>query len=218
MYLIILTLSRRIMSKRKYGRLFNIIAISLSVGILIGYAGNNKDVLGLLDDYFKPQVTRGVNPVLIGSGEVATCFTPPSGCGTVIANLISRAEKSIYVQAYGFTSGEIAKALINASNRGVKVRVLLDKSNIGAKYSKMRDLRKAGIEVLIDEISGIAHNKTIIIDASLIITGSFNFTTSADIRNTENVIMIRDKQVAQRYLQNWFARYEISHARITKNK
>jgi len=260
MYLIILTLSKRIMSKRKYGRLFNIIAISLSVGILIGYAGNNKDVLGLLDDYFKPQVTRGVNPVLIGSGEVATCFTPPSGCGTVIANLISRAEKSIYVQAYGFTSGEIAKALINASNRGVKVRVLLDKSNIGAKYSKMRDLRKAGIEVLIDEISGIAHNKTIIIDASLmslvlglnpspfrrqeasvdqverkfcvsklrtlqltadgcsVITGSFNFTTSADIRNTENVIMIRDKQVAQRYLQNWFARYEISHARITKKQ
>ena len=197
------------MSKRKYGRLFNIIAISLSVGVFIGYVGNNKDVLGLLDDYFKPQVTREVNPVLIGSGEVATCFTP---------NLISKAEESIYVQAYGFTSGEIAKALINASNRGVKVRVLLDKSNIGAKYSKMRDLRKAGIEVLIDEISGIAHNKTIIIDASLIITGSFNFSTSADIRNTENVIMIRDKQVAQRYLQNWFARYEISHARITKKQ
>ena len=206
------------MSKRKYGRLFNIIAISLSVGILIGYAGNNKDVLGLLDDYFKPQITREVNPVLIGSGEVATCFTPPSGCGTVIANLISKAEKSIYVQAYGFTSGEIAKALINARNRGVEVRVLLDKSNIGAKYSKMRDLRKAGIEVLIDEVSGIAHNKIIIIDGSLVITGSFNFTISADIGNTENVIIVRDKQVAQRYLQNWFARYEISYARITKKQ
>ena len=206
------------MSKRKYGRLFNIIAISLLIGIFIGYVGNNRVVLGFLDDYFKPQVTREVNPVLIGSGEVATCFTPPSGCGAVIASLISKTEESIYVQAYGFTSGEIAKALINASNRGVKVRVLLDKSNIGAKYSKMRDLRKAGIEVLIDEVSGIAHNKIIIIDASLVITGSFNFTTSADIRNTENVIIIKDKQVAQRYLQNWFARYEISYARITKNK
>jgi hypothetical protein len=54
------------MSKRKYGRLVNIIAISLSVGIFIGYVGNNEDVLGLLDDYFKPQVTREVNPVLIG--------------------------------------------------------------------------------------------------------------------------------------------------------
>jgi phospholipase D len=206
------------MSKKKYGRLFNIIAISLLIGIFIGYVGNNRVVLGFLDDYFKPEASKEINPVLIGSGEVATCFTPPSGCGAVIVNLISKAEESIYVQAYGFTSGEIAKALINASNRGVKVRVLLDKSNIGAKYSKMRDLRKAGIEVLIDEVSGIAHNKIIIIDASLVITGSFNFTTSADIRNTENVIIIKDKQVAQRYLQNWFARYEISHARITKNK
>ncbi|MCE2731516.1 MAG: phospholipase D family protein [Rickettsiaceae bacterium] len=194
------------MSKRRYHTLFKVIAISLLVGIFIGYAGNNRDVLGFLDNYLKPQVTREVNPVLISDSEVATCFTPPSGCGAVIANQISKAQESIYVQAYGFTSGEITKALINANNRGVKVRVLLDKSNIGAKYSKMRDLRKAGF----------AHNK-IIIDGSAVITGSFNFTTSADIRNTENVIIVQNKPLAQKYLQNWHARYEMSHARITKN-
>ena len=205
------------MSKRKYHNLFNVITISLLVGIFIGYAGNNRDVLGFLDDYLKPQATREVTPVLIGNSEIGTCFTPPSGCGAVIASRISKAQESIHVQAYGFTSGEIAKALINASNRGVKVRVLLDKSNIGAKYSKMRDLRKAGIEVLIDEVSGIAHNKIIIIDGSAVITGSFNFTTSADIRNTENVIIVQNKPLAQKYLQNWHARYEMSHARITKN-
>lgn len=205
------------MSKRRYHTLFKVIAISLLVGIFIGYAGNNRDVLGFLDNYLKPQVTREVNPVLISDSEVATCFTPPSGYGAVIANQISKAQESIYVQAYGFTSGEITKELINANNRGVKVRVLLDKSNIGAKYSKMRDLRKAGIEVLIDEVSGIAHNKIIIIDGSAVITGSFNFTTSADIRNTENVIIVQNKPLAQKYLQNWHARYEMSHARITKN-
>ncbi|MCE2731705.1 MAG: hypothetical protein LW599_06470 [Rickettsiaceae bacterium] len=63
------------MSKRKYGRLFNIIAISLLVGIFIGYVGNNRAVLGFLDDYFKPEASKEINPVLIGSGEVATCFT-----------------------------------------------------------------------------------------------------------------------------------------------
>jgi len=205
------------MSKRKYQNLFNTIAISLLIGILIGYAGNNKKVLSFLDDDFKPQSIREVEPVLIDGDLISTCFTPPSGCGTVIASRISKAQESIHVQAYGFTSGEIAKALINANNRGVKVRVLLDKSNIGAKYSKMRDLRKAGIEVLIDEVSGIAHNKIIIIDGSAVITGSFNFTTSADIRNTENVIIVQNKPLAQKYLQNWHARYEMSHARITKN-
>ena len=205
------------MSKRKYRNLFNVIAISLLVGMFIGYAGNNRDVLGFLDNYFKPQAIREVTPVLIGNSEIGTCFTPPSGCGAVIANQISKAQESIHVQAYGFTSGEIAKALINAHHRGVKVKVLLDKSNIGAKYSKMRDLRKADIEVLIDEVSGIAHNKIIIIDGSAVITGSFNFTTSADIRNTENVIIVQNKPLAQKYLQNWHARYEMSHARITKN-
>lgn len=206
------------MSKRKYGRLFYIIAISLLVGIFIGYGGHNKEVLGFLDDYFKYDAIKAMNPVFIGNGEVAMCFTPPSGCGTVIANLISKAEESIYVQAYGFTSEEIAKALIKARKRGVEVRVLLDKSNIGAKQSKMIELRKADIEVLIDKVYGIAHNKIIIIDRSLVITGSFNFTTSADLRNTENVIMISDKQVAQRYLQNWFTRYERSYELITKKQ
>ena len=200
------------MSKRKYRNLFNVIAISLLVGIFIGYAGNNRDVLGFLDTYLKPHDTREVTPVLIGNSEIGTCFTPPSGCGAVIANQISKAQESIHVQVYGFTSEEIAKALINAHNRGVKVKVLLDKSNIGAKYSKMRDLRKAGIEVLIDEVSGIAHNKIIIIDGFLVITGSFNFTTSADIRNTENVIIVKNKPLAQKYLQNWHARYEMSYA------
>jgi len=119
------------MSKRKYQNLFNTIAISLLIGILIGYAGNNKKVLSFLDDDFKPQSIREVEPVLIDGDLISTCFTPPSGCGAVIASRISKAQESIHVQAYGFTSGEIAKALINANNRGVKVRILLDKSNIG---------------------------------------------------------------------------------------
>ncbi len=204
------------MSKRKYRNLFNVIAISLLVGIFIGYAGNNQDILGFLDTYLKPHDTREVTPVLIGNSEIGTCFTPPSGCGAVIANQISKAQESIYVQAYGFTSGEIAKALINAHNRGVKVRVLLDKSNIGAKYSKMSDLREAGIEVDIDSVSGIAHNKIIIIDKQKVITGSFNFTTSADIRNTENVIIVNNSEIAKKYIQNWFARKE--HSEINRLK
>ena len=180
--------------------------MALIVGIVLGYAGNQLDVLDFPDNHPKPVTKKEPDPILIGASEVNTCFTPPAGCGTVIANLISKAQDSIYVQAYGFTSGEIAKALINAHERGVKVRVLLDKSNIGAKHSKMRDIRKAGIEVSIDKVSGIAHNKVIIIDKQKVITGSFNFTVGADIRNTENVIIVNDREVAKRYLENWYDR------------
>lgn len=180
--------------------------LALIIGIVLGYVGNQLDILDFPDNYPKPVIKKEPDPILIGTSEVNTCFTPPAGCGTVIANLISKAQDSIYIQAYGFTSGEIAKALINAHERGVKVRVLLDKSNIGSKHSKMRDVRKAGIEVSIDKVSGIAHNKVIIIDKQKVITGSFNFTVGADIRNTENVIIVNDREVAKRYLENWYDR------------
>lgn len=129
------------MSKRKYRNLFKIVAVSFLFGVAVGYTGNNEDILKFFDNKGTLLVKRELDPILIGVDEVSTCFTPPAGCGTVIASQISKAQDSIYVQAYGFTSGEIAKALINAHNRGVKVRVLLDKSNIGAKHSKMRNLR-----------------------------------------------------------------------------
>jgi phospholipase D len=80
----------------------------------------------------------------------------------------------------------------------------------------MRKLREASIEVDIDSVLGIAHNKIIIIDQQKVITGSFNFTTSADIRNTENVIIVNNSEIAKKYIQNWFSRKE--HSEINKLK
>lgn len=66
----------------------------------------------------------------------------------------------------------------------------------------MQELIDSGIEVNIDKLSGIAHNKVMVIESQKIITGSFNFTRSADTRNAENVIVIDDKVIADRYVQN----------------
>jgi phospholipase D len=124
----------------------------------------------------------------------------------VIVRAISKAKSSIYVQAYGMTSPPIVNALIKAQSRGIKVRILLDKRNIKDKWSKMDSLIESGADVGIDKVSGIAHNKVMIIDKSRVITGSFNFTKSADTRNAENVIIINDANVAAQYLQNWLKR------------
>lgn len=193
-------------AKRNYRILFYAVTLSFLTGMFAGYNGHNKDIMSVFTKKDDSKAQNKVDAILAEITDIGTCFTPPTGCGTVIANQISKAQDSIYVQAYGFTSGEITHALIEAHKRGVKVRVLLDKSNIGGKHSRMRNLRKAGIEVDIDHISGIAHNKVIIIDNQKVITGSFNFTTSADIKNAENVIIINDKQIAARYLQNWLSR------------
>ena len=138
--------------------------------------------------------------------NIELCFTPPSGCAAVIVKAISKARESIYVQAYGMTSPAIVEALIKAQSKGVKVRILLDKSNLKDKWSKMGTLLEADIDVGIDKVSGIAHNKVMILDKRIVITGSFNFTRSADSRNAENVIIIDDSVVAKQYLQNWLSR------------
>ena len=100
----------------------------------------------------------------------------------------------------------ITTALINAQARGVKVRILLDRSNLKQKFSKLHELQRAKIDVGIDKVPGIAHNKAIIIDKKKVITGSFNFTAAADKRNAENVIIIEDQELAESYLQNWLNR------------
>ncbi len=138
--------------------------------------------------------------------KVNVCFTPPAGCGNLIAREIFRAESSLYVQAYSFTSETILTALVRAKQRGLKVEVLLDSSNLYDKDSKIELLKNAGIPVMIDKMAGIAHNKVIIIDKKKVITGSFNFTNAADNRNAENVLLIEDAGLAYRYLQNWLSR------------
>jgi len=190
--------------KRKYQRLFNVIITSLIIGFISGLAVSENNIQDLFGK--KEPATSSSDPVLIGTSEIELCFTPPSGCGKIIADLISKANESIYVQAYGITSTEIVDELIYAHARGVKVMVLLDKSNLQDRYSKMKLLQEAGIDVSIDKVAGIAHNKVIIIDLQKVITGSFNFTKSADSRNTENVIIVNDKEIAGRYLQNWLSR------------
>jgi phospholipase D len=183
--------------KKKYKHLFNIIIAALLGGFVAGVAVNGKDTQPTIYNY---------DPVLVGSSEISLCFTPPIGCAKVIANLISEAKESVYVQAYGITSNEIVDQLIATHARGVKVRILLDKSNLTDKYSKMQQMLTVGIDVSIDKVSGIAHNKVIIIDKQKVITGSFNFTKSADTRNAENVIIVNDRHVASKYLQNWLSR------------
>ncbi len=140
-------------------------------------------------------------PVDASSVE-SVCFVPEQDCQALIVNTIGQARHSVRVQAYGFTSAPIANALIDAAQRGIDVWVIVDKSQKTAKQSKIGLLRDAGITVLIDHRHVIAHNKVVIIDGRLVVTGSFNFTKNA-LRNAENIIVIDDPGVVSMYEENW---------------
>jgi phosphatidylserine/phosphatidylglycerophosphate/cardiolipin synthase-like enzyme len=134
---------------------------------------------------------------------VRVFFSPNGGCTDAIIDTISKAKSEILVQAYIFTSEPIAKALLNAHKRGVKVFVILDKSQKKDGYSPATFFANQGIPAYIDSNHAIAHDKVMIIDKETVITGSFNFTKSAESKNTENLLIIRSSELAGLYRENW---------------
>jgi phosphatidylserine/phosphatidylglycerophosphate/cardiolipin synthase-like enzyme len=110
---------------------------------------------------------------------------------------------SLFQLKHHFTSTPIAKALVDAHKRGVKVEAILDKSQRTEKYSSATFLANSRIPTFIDARHAIAHNKIMIIDQSTVITGSFNFTRAAGEKNAENLLIIRSRELAAIYIDNW---------------
>jgi phosphatidylserine/phosphatidylglycerophosphate/cardiolipin synthase-like enzyme len=133
------------------------------------------------------------------------CFTPGEDCTELIVKVLGEAKTSILMQAYSFTSAPLAKALLDAHKHGVRVEVILDKSNQTDQYCAANFVANAGILTKIDAQHAIAHNKIIIMDGETVIGGSFNYTKAAQDKNAENVEITRGQAVAARYTANWQA-------------
>src|ERR1039457_66989 len=147
--------------------------------------------------------TAAIAAPLTSTGTVEVFFSPKGGATEAVVQEIHSARQEILVQAYSFTSEPIAKALIDAKKRGIKIEAVLNKSNATAKYSAATFIYNADIPVLIDDKHAIAHNKIIIIDKTTLITGSFNFTAAAENKNAENLLVIKsDKPLVNKYLEN----------------
>jgi len=142
---------------------------------------------------------------LIAADKPRVYFSPRGGCAGAVVKQLDGAKSSVLVQAYSFTSVPIAKALVDAHRRGVKVSVLLDKSQRGERYTSATFLLNEGIPPSIDAQHAIAHNKVIVIDGRFVVTGSFNFTKAAEESNAENLLILDDPELAKQYSANWQA-------------
>jgi phosphatidylserine/phosphatidylglycerophosphate/cardiolipin synthase-like enzyme len=132
-------------------------------------------------------------------------FSPRGGATEAVVDALAHATNSVLVQAYSFTSAPIARALVDAKSRGLKVQVILDRSQSTEKYSEADFLQHEGIPTLIDSQHAIAHNKIMVLDSYVVLTGSFNFTKAAEQNNAENLLVINDPVLAKQYAENWLA-------------
>ena len=135
-------------------------------------------------------------------------FTPGDPIDTRLVALIDGAKREILVQAFSFTSRKIARALLAAHRRGVHVEILADRAQtLELAGSAVPGLARDGVPVWLDANFISAHNKVIVIDAdtpgATLVTGSYNYTSAAQFRNAENVLIVRaDPPLAAQYRDN----------------
>ncbi|MBL7685936.1 MAG: phospholipase D family protein [Deltaproteobacteria bacterium] len=135
--------------------------------------------------------------------QAQVCFTPGQACTDLITETLRKAKQSIHIQAFSFTSRPIAQALIEKMREGIEVKIIFDSEILEKPSDAFENVKKSGISIQIDRQHQIAHNKVMIVDQETVITGSFNFTRAAQEKNAENVLVLRDLEMAQDYLKNW---------------
>lgn len=158
---------------------------------------------------FDPRPVVSTAAAHAAQGTVEVLFSPHDDIEAAILRVLRGARRSIHVQAYLFTSRTLGAALIEAKARGIRVEVLADREQTArGENSQIPLLAEAGVPVALEVRYAAAHNKIILVDAAdaggTVITGSYNFTYSARMRNAENVVILRgNPPVLRAYLDNW---------------
>jgi len=141
---------------------------------------------------------------LNGTPAFEVGFSPKGKSLNIILGGIARAEKSILVAAYSFTSKPISTALLDAHKRGVAVKVVADAKSNSGKYSAVTFLANQGVPVRVNSRYAIFHHKFMVFDNRHLETGSFNYSAAAVDRNAENVLLLKDvPEIAEIYAREW---------------
>ena len=146
--------------------------------------------------------------IQLADGVVETIFESEGNARQRIIQLIRDAESSVYVMAFVLTDDGIAGALVDRQRAGVDVAVVIETRNTDATGSDFANLRKAGVDILEDGNPYIMHHKVIVVDKSIVVTGSYNFTSSAANYNDENVLILHSPAVAEQYLEEFDRVYQ----------
>jgi phosphatidylserine/phosphatidylglycerophosphate/cardiolipin synthase-like enzyme len=145
----------------------------------------------------------------IDGTQLEIYFSPDDHVARRIAALLRGARQSIYFLAYSFTANDFGDILRQKARDGIPVAGVMEASQIASNPgTEFSSFSKAGLPVYLDGNPGLMHHKVIIIDQEIVITGSYNFTSSAERSNDENVVIFFDKQIASRYMAEFQRVYD----------
>ncbi len=159
----------------------------------------DKDIALFYKKEFDELISHATKPLVYNSSEVDIYFSPADHFKDKLISLINSSTSKIYFMIYAFTDQDVADALIDAKNRGVEIKGVFDEDFNYSQYSKYDYLKTAGVDVKLDGGSFLLHDKVMIFDNKRVVTGSYNFTISANSENAENSLVINNEKIYKLY-------------------
>lgn len=150
--------------------------------------------------------------VTIGKTKVELYFSPKDGVAKYVLKRLEQAKRSIRFMTFSYTSDPIADAMLAKEKAGLKVQGVFEAQNASGTGSEFAKLKRGDIDVLEDGNCYILHHKVIVIDDKTVITGSYNFTSSAERDNDENLVIVDDAAVAKKYVDEFQRLYKQASA------
>jgi len=140
--------------------------------------------------------------VYLKNMKVENYFCPEDDCSGHVLDILAEARNEIYFMTFSFTDNDIGNMLIRNYDDTVTVKGIFERSGL-SDYSEYQRLKDAGMEVKLDSNKYKLHHKVFIVDNETVITGSYNPTSSGDEKNDENILIIHDKEIAKKFLEEF---------------
>jgi len=157
-----------------------------------------------VEQRFAPAVTPPHPTLTLNGTLIENYFSPDTGVADKILDVLQTARASIHFLAFSFTRQDFTDAMIERAQAGVTVQGVFEKRQVSAGADQAwQALTGAGLDVRLDGNAYTMHNKVIIVDGQIVITGSYNFSANAEEQNDENILIIHHAEIAAAYEQAW---------------
>ena len=136
--------------------------------------------------------------------ETAVYFTPSLDCENQVIRLLDSAQNKIQIAVYSINNTQITQALLRAHERGIPIQILTDRTQASGKKASAPLLKKEGIDIKVHSKHRIEHNKFMVVDENTVITGSYNWTNPASLKNSENCLLVwNDADTVAKYVNRF---------------
>ena len=151
------------------------------------------------------EVVENKNNLIINDSNISVYFSPQDKVLTnAIIPIIKEAREKIYVSMFYLTNYWITNALVEANNRGVEIKIIVDSTLQKEPKSQIDELEQAGVSIKIENWSGKMHQKSMVVDGYITVIASTNWTGASEYSNDENMLIIKNENISQKQEREFF--------------